>query len=435
VSSVPHGDRGAPAPPPLTSVAEFAAALRAERDRGGLSLRALAEKISDMAARGGAVELSFQTLGEFTSSGKRVRLPDEAQLRTILAACGTNPDRVRYLLANRRDLAQHKSRSPDAAAPPQPVPRLWTGRVRAADCTVWEMSEFTATEAAVHTAIGRRHINPTLHRGDLALPRYVPRAHDAALRDDIADAAAGRLQALILLRGTSSTGKTRSLFEAVHELCPGWMVIRPRSAAALRALPEADLLDRPCVVWLNELQGFLGPNGHGVSLDVLRDLYAATTAPLVVVGTIWPEKLRNLTDDRDERVSDTRDLLTAAIPWVRWHDVPSTLTAAAEKATAAQYAATDPRLARALADPDRFGFAQTLAGAHELLEHYRNAPRAARFLFDAAATRPPPRPHPRPQQEAAAGDDTRTMARRTPGPATTALVRRRPRLRHSATAL
>jgi hypothetical protein len=28
------------------------------------------------------------------------------------------------------------------------------------------------------------------------------------------------------------------------------------------------------VVWLNELQGFLGLNEHGLSLDVLRDLYA-----------------------------------------------------------------------------------------------------------------------------------------------------------------
>jgi hypothetical protein len=71
---------------------------------------------------------------------------------------------------------------------------------------------------------------------------------------DIADAAAGQLQALIVMRGTSSTGKTRSLFEAVHELCPDWMVIRPRSAASLREPPETGLFDRPCVVWLNKLR-------------------------------------------------------------------------------------------------------------------------------------------------------------------------------------
>jgi hypothetical protein len=53
-------------------------------------------------------------------------------------------------------------------------------------------------------------------------------------------------------------------------------------------LPECGLFDRPVVVWLNELQGFLGPNGQGLSLDVLRDLYAAAgDTPVVLVGTLW----------------------------------------------------------------------------------------------------------------------------------------------------
>jgi len=113
----------------------------------------------------------------------------------------------------------------------------------------------------------------------------VPRAHDVALRSDIAAAGAGELRTLIVVRGTSSTGKTRSLFEAVHELCAGWTVLRPRSAAALRRLGASGVLDRQLVVWLNELHGFLGPNGHGLSLDVLRDLYSAARGPVVLVGS------------------------------------------------------------------------------------------------------------------------------------------------------
>jgi hypothetical protein len=46
----------------------------------------------------------------------------------------------------------------------------------------------------------------------------------------------------------------------------------------------AHLLDRPLVARLNELQGFLSANGEGLSLDVLRDIYAAATYPLGVVG-------------------------------------------------------------------------------------------------------------------------------------------------------
>ena len=56
-----------------------------------------------------------------------------------------------------------------------------------------------------------------------------------------------------------------------------------------------------------------------------------------------------------------------------------------ERAAARELTRTDPRLAVAVADPDRFGFAQTLAGAHELLEHYRTALPMAQLLLDAAA--------------------------------------------------
>ena len=144
------------------------------------------------------------------------------------------------------------------------------------------------------------------------LPAYVPRAHDRALHADLTAAIAGELRAVIALRGTSSTGKTRSLFEAVHTMCRGWAVIRPRSAAAARALPAADLWDRPVVVWLNELQGFLGPNGQGLTTHVLHDLFDIAQAPLVLVGTLWPEKVHTLTGGgRDDARSEAQELLTA----------------------------------------------------------------------------------------------------------------------------
>ena len=67
-------------------------------------------------------------------------------------------------------------------------------------------------------------------------------------------------------------------------MCPGWTVIRPLDAAAARGLAGSGLLDRPVVVWLNELQGFLAPNGQGLSVHVLEDLNTAATAPVVLVG-------------------------------------------------------------------------------------------------------------------------------------------------------
>ncbi|MBV9920307.1 MAG: helix-turn-helix domain-containing protein, partial [Pseudonocardia sp.] len=139
------------------------------------------------------------------------------QLLSVLGA--EEDDRDRALQLHRRT----------RPSPPDPAEIGLTARAREASCTVWPMDKFTADEATVHTAIGRRPSHPHHDGGEVdAPPAYVPRAHDPALRADIAQAAAGPLQALIVVRGTSSTGKTRSLWEAVHALCPDWTVIRPR---------------------------------------------------------------------------------------------------------------------------------------------------------------------------------------------------------------
>ena len=97
------------------TVAEFAAALRAELDRAGLSLRQLAEKVAQLRSRSGAVAMSSSTLGELTSR-TRARLPDAAQLRTILAACGTTRPRAQFLLANWAALDQQRRQPPEAMA-------------------------------------------------------------------------------------------------------------------------------------------------------------------------------------------------------------------------------------------------------------------------------------------------------------------------------
>ena len=219
--------------------------LRQLHRASGLSYEQLAERAN--VARG--------TIGNYLTKPGHVR--DRKILSALLDALLVSPqDREQAL-----DL--HSRTRSDVVGP---AATGWAVRARTAGCTVWEMAEFTATEAKVHTAIGRHHtaVGSDL---DMVPPRYVQRAHDPELRRQIAAAAAGKLQALIVLRGTSSTGKTRSLFEVVHELCPDWPVIRPRDAGAAHRLPASGLFDRRCVVWLNELQGFLGPNGRGLSLE------------------------------------------------------------------------------------------------------------------------------------------------------------------------
>jgi transcriptional regulator with XRE-family HTH domain len=267
-------------------------------------------------------EMSRSTVWNYLTVGHRRKT---RTLERLLDALGASPsDRDRALQLHRRRILVNGA---------DPAEVGWSARAQLANCTVWTMAQFTASQAGVHTAIGRHRTYPLGHLDrDQTPPGYVPRAHDDALRRDIAAATTRQLHALIVMRGTSSTGKTRSLFEAVHALCPDWTVIRPRGAEAMRQLPESGLLNRPCVVWLNELQNFLGPNGSGLSREVLRDLYAVATRPVVLVGTLWPDKQATATADRDERTSQTRELLTP--PWVRWHEVPPTLTTGTERAAA-----------------------------------------------------------------------------------------------------
>ncbi|WP_308820059.1 hypothetical protein [Pseudonocardia alni] len=250
----------------------------------------------------------------------------------------------------------------------------WITRAHAAGSRAWPMAGFLPERAEVHPAIGEAS-DPA---GLSALPIYVPRTHDGDLHAQVAAAAAGRLQTLILLRGTSSTGKTRSLYEAVRQHCQDWMVLRPGSAAAARALPDSGLLDRPVVVWLNELQRFLGPDGTGLSADVLDDFFASARYPIVVVGTLWPDKALSPDDSTHSEavqlLKPGHRLLTIAVP----DDLNRE-----EHAAATERSPADPRLKRALADT-RFGFTQSLAGAWELLNHYETSPLPARLLLEAA---------------------------------------------------
>ena len=105
-------------PAAALSVAEFAAELRAELDRAGLSVRALAARVAALPSDARPEGMSAQSLGEFTSGGERVRLPSDLQLRVVLMICETDRARAAELRANRIFLAAHAS----TAARPHPRP-------------------------------------------------------------------------------------------------------------------------------------------------------------------------------------------------------------------------------------------------------------------------------------------------------------------------
>jgi hypothetical protein len=114
----------------------------------------------------------------------------------------------------------------------------------------------------------------------MKLPPYIERDHDGELRrhlHTVASAGAG----MVVVRGDSCTGKTRSAWEAVTACVPDWQLLYPKSAAGLRSCLQTNVLTGPTVIWLD--------NAHHLFADLA--LLEQPPAPVVVLATMWPTLL------------------------------------------------------------------------------------------------------------------------------------------------
>ncbi|WP_327722313.1 hypothetical protein OG381_48245 [Streptomyces sp. NBC_00490] len=226
-------------------------------------------------------------------------------------------------------------------------------------------------------------IHPALDTGGARdrlgdLPAYIPRNHDARLKEAVDAAKAGH-SGITVLVGGSSTGKTRALWEAVGELPDGWRLWHPLSptapAAALAALTD---IAPKTVVWLNEAQHYLDPDplGEQVAAGLRELLNDPSRAPVLVLGTLWTEHWDTLTTRASpDRRASARELLSG-----HKIDVPDAFTPADLTALDA----TDPRLAQAAQHAKGTQITQYLAGVPHLMDRYDAARGATLALIHAA---------------------------------------------------
>jgi hypothetical protein len=259
------------------------------------------------------------------------------------------------------------------------------------DVLEWSVREFPPSAAGVHRAVGSDSPPGNRSQGTKddtkgewrALPLYVSRDHDAELRDRLAAAAPDG--GLVLLTGRSCTGKTRSAWEAIQsDAFRGWRVIRPAGASALRSAAGSGKIRPQTIVWLDEMQLFLGGDHEdGLTADDLRTLWARH-GQVVVIGIIWPD----LYDDFFRRpgagkksTDRARQVLEMASPPVR---VPDGL-GEAEVERAQRQATADETIRWALRHSDQ-GLTQILAGAPWLVQRWEQ-PRSGytRSVLAAAA--------------------------------------------------
>ncbi|MEV7243140.1 helix-turn-helix domain-containing protein [Streptomyces sp. NPDC093248] len=240
-------------------------------------------------------------------------------------------------------------------------------------------AECDAAHAAASTALPRTARVPVL-------PRYVRRGHDEVLDQVVRATSAGRSGMLVLV-GSSSTGKTRACWEAIQPLADrGWGLWHPFDPTRAEAtLADIRRVGPRTVLWLNEAQHYLGDvqKGPDIAAAVRSLLADPGVAPVLVLGTLWPEYDRAYTTlpfpGEPDRFAHIRALLAG-----RTIPVPDAFDDAAQSAARDLAAAGDRVLAAALDRAEAGRITQDLAGAPELLHRFRTASPPARAILHAA---------------------------------------------------
>jgi hypothetical protein len=216
------------------------------------------------------------------------------------------------------------------------------------------------------------------------MPAYVPRQHDellAAVLDPAVQASR-----LVVIRGDSSTGKTRAAYQAVTSRVGAWHLDYPLSPSALAKRLDAGIPPET-VLWLGELRQYADADGGADALGRLADLLNGKG--VLVITTVWPEHWNTYTTAARpgpgpadpagvagrllERLPDLTGTDPAQIDAARGGviDVPPQFTSADVNAAART---GDPVLAAAATAAAEAGHAgqitQYLAGVPDLLDRY-----------------------------------------------------------------
>jgi hypothetical protein len=219
--------------------------------------------------------------------------------------------------------------------------------------------EVTAGEMGVHSSIQVTQAGRLSRTGSADGAAYVRRDFDAGLRACLRDAAAHG-NGVVVLEGRSTTGKTRSLWEAVARELPDWVIEDCRDRTRLHAVrPSAG---RNMLTWLDDLRPTDTP---GVLAASLRTLLRrpGRAGGLIIAATTWPPPVGRTTEWSDiHQLKSEPDASFAdiAVP-EQWSDE--------ERGEATRLARQDTRLAIALGDR-HFGPAQVLGGTPGLLRQW-----------------------------------------------------------------
>ncbi|NUO40797.1 MAG: tetratricopeptide repeat protein [Streptomyces sp.] len=193
--------------------------------------------------------------------------------------------------------------------------------------------------------------------------------------DDIEEAL--RTHRFVLVVGESTAGKSRAAFEAVKAVLPNAVFVAPDPGepesvrTAVAALRQA----QPSVVWLDDIEHYLGTGG--LTLRLLREL--TSLDGMVLVATIRTQERARFTDVRTAGAPESGDggahgVRVGLHVLAKAHEIRlERRWRQGEVARARERGQQDERIAQAVDSAERYGIAEFLAAGPQLFAAWQDA--------------------------------------------------------------
>ncbi|MGW7015040.1 tetratricopeptide repeat protein, partial [Streptomyces sp. NPDC054951] len=208
-----------------------------------------------------------------------------------------------------------------------------------------------------------------------AVPPYIARDQDTVLRERITQAA--ERGGLVLVVGDSTAGKTRAACEAVRAVLPDHRILAPACGEDVPpAVHVAARAGVACVVWLDDLENYLGPQElePGLLAELVRlRIPVVATMRTQQYDTFNPQA-RDNDSPHDPSVSKRALAVGARVLNLTEPIELQRLWTGSELARAAD--CDDSRVIDALTRHGPYGIAEYLAAGPDLLNRWKRANRA-----------------------------------------------------------
>lgn len=217
-------------------------------------------------------------------------------------------------------------------------------------------------------------------------PPYIPREVDLKL-----DYALRACHGFILLVGDSTAGKTRAAFEAMRRNLSDFIMVQPDNYIAIDQAVEQALRESSAVIFLDDLERFLGYE-TGLTISMVDRLFVDSRRKMVLLATMRrQEHIRyNMNEDDGRQPLDVlragREVLARTKP-IYMDRIWSSL----DQSSARLWGGDDPRIIQALTKSGSFGVSEWLAAGPMLSTAWEDAweahPRAAAIIAAAVDAR------------------------------------------------